>query len=653
MASRGSTGSRERRISRGNRASRQSRTSASFFSPQQEDDGEDGLFLPLPTSGTTTLMEMNHESNYAVSECKGTYRARYELVARKQQTKEDMRDEAQTKWHHAMATKRMAMWIRRRIRERMKLKPLEKTLTNLEPPQPISTWEGRRRYLCDRCLLPCPGADITCKYCNIVIHEACLTKAEFHKYMVNIHADESVNKTPPGRNVRISGYTAGRSNSPPLEMISKRNPYVCEFCAKDQDEDQQWFHEEQKRLWRAENEQYNALLIGRVLRGFLSRFRYRRYRKGVIKFQSMMRQYVDYRKFKIYRRTVKRPMIINVLGAQNMPSVNRDHATADPYVVVTVHDTYHRDQVLRFDTSVKRETLDCEWEPQNFLVPGISGNSTIVFTVLDEDEMRDQFLGQCAIPLGQGDLWLKGGKFDVDLGDLQYVIKNNNTQQADIAYEKVAPQGTLTIEIKPLCSLHSVCGPIEGPHSDLLSAMTKSNSATHNISKMTQKMNYWGVVANGELSMYRRFGDRHPKLVCSLENLSVSKVKTQGRVKVHSRKKKAPSPTRKGGKAEKKKKLMSYQDSKRKLMRQQSEQQCLKQFSLKNTDIASSNRLKYVFEVPSVKDCNNWFEVIEHWEKEFKILKRERSRSRSRGRSRSRAMSRARSRSRAGSASPT
>ena len=608
--------------------------------------------MPAPATGASTLMEMSRESEYAVSECQGTYRARYEKVARQQQTKEDMRDEAQTKWHHAMATKKMAMWIRRRVRERMKLKPLQKTLTNLESPKPIATWEGRRRYLCDRCLLPCPGADVTCKYCNIVIHESCLTKKEFHNYMSCIRSGEAEQELAQHKKeVKISGYTAGRSNSPPLEMMAKTNPYVCEFCSVDQDEDQRWFHEEQRRLWQAENEQYNALLIGRVLRGFLQRFRYRRYRKAIVKFQSMIRCYVEHRKFKMYRRSLKRPMIVNVLAAQNMPSVNRDHATADPYVVVTVHDTHHRDQVLRFDTSVKRETLDCEWEPQNFLIPGCSGNSTLVFTALDEDEMRDQFLGQCAIPLGQEDLWLKGGKFDVDLEDLQYVIKNNNTQQADIAYEKVAPQGMLTIEIKPLCSLHAVCGPIEGPHSDLLSAMTKSSTGTHNISKMTQKMNYWGVIANGELSMYRRFGDRHPKLTCPLENLSVSKVKTQGRIHVKSRKKQTTtSPKR--GKLEKKK-LTSHADSKRELMRQQTEQHCLKQFSLKSTDIASSNRLKYVFEVPTIKETNHWYEVIEYWEKEYKAQKRERSRSRSRSRSmRSRSMSQGRTRSRGTSVSP-
>ena len=188
-----------------------------------------------------------------------------------------------------------------------------------------------------------------------------------------------------------------------------------------------------------------------------------------------------------------------------MPVANRDNASADPYVIVTVHDSLHRDQVLRFDTSVKKKTLDCEWEPQNFLIPGISGNSVLVFTVVDEEEMRDQFLGQCSVPLNNRELWLKGGVFNVELEDLQYVVRNNNKQEADIAYEKIVPAGFLKIEIKPLCSLHAVCGLIEGPHIDILSTITrKSIGPTQNISKITQKNSYWGVINDGKFFLYRR-----------------------------------------------------------------------------------------------------------------------------------------------------
>ena len=242
-----------------------------------------------------------------------------------------------------------------------------------------------------------------------------------------------------------------------------------------------------------------------MLRGFLSRFRYKRYQRAVISFQATLRCYIEHRKFRVYRRQMKRPMIVNVLAARDMPVANRDNASADPYVIVTVHDNMHREQILRFDTTVKKETLDCEWEPQNFLVPGVSGNSVLVFTVVDEEDMRDQFLGQCAVPLNNHNLWLKGGTFDVDLEDLQYIVRNNNKQEADIAYEKIAPAGHLTVEIKPLCSLHAVCGTIEGPHIDILSTITKNSMGpAQNISKITQKNSYWGVINNGEFSLYRR-----------------------------------------------------------------------------------------------------------------------------------------------------
>ena len=149
------------------------------------------------------------------------------------------------------------------------------------------------------------------------------------------------------------------------------------------------------------------------------------------------RKYVENRKFNSYRRAMRRPMIVNVLEARDMPIANKDHASADPYVIVTVHDGYHRDQVLRYDTETQYETLDAEWEPQNFLVPGVNGNAVLVFTVVDEEDVRDQFIGQASLSLSRGDLWKNGGSFDINLGDHKYMIKDNKAQESDMAYAKV------------------------------------------------------------------------------------------------------------------------------------------------------------------------------------------------------------------------
>ena len=585
------------------------------------------------SSSSTSAIFVASESDFAVTDSQHRYASKYSDVARSSKSKEGFVSEAQTKWSHLMATKKVAMWIRRRAREGTKLKPVVKTLKNLQAPEEPSAWKGPRRYLCDRCLAPCPGADVTCRYCNIVLHESCLTKTELMHYM--------------GSKAR---NTSG---------VDVENKYVCEFCREDRDADSEWYNSEKKRLWEAENAQINAALIGRVLRGFLSRFRYRRNKKAVVKFQAIIRRYLEHRKFKLQRKAMKRPMVANVLGAHDMFLDEKEKLDVKPYVVMTVHDPYHKEQILRFDTTTKSESLEFQWKPQNFLIPGVSGNDIVVFTVFSDDDTGEkQFLGQCALHLSQGDKWLRGGTFDVDLEGSQYEIRKHNSETEN-SYDKMTPQGYVTVQIKPLSSLHSVCGPIEGPHTDVLGTLSKANRATaHNISKITQKMNYWGVVANGELLVYRRFGDKSPKITCSLENLAINRVKVGGRAKLsHSgsnflvdkdngngNDKDNDNDNDNGGggnrACEESKNDRGGDDfvnssksdnnqnrtvklDRRKTTRKSSQltsqrQQHIRQFSLTSNDLSSSKRQKNIFEAPTVREFCHWYEVIEYWVAEYK-----------------------------------
>jgi hypothetical protein len=68
--------------------------------------------------------------------------------------------------------------------------------------------------------------------------------------------------------------------------------YKCDFCCADEEQDKDWHDAEYKRLYEIEYKQKNAIVIGRVLRGFLSRFRYRRYQTAVVNFQATLRKYV-------------------------------------------------------------------------------------------------------------------------------------------------------------------------------------------------------------------------------------------------------------------------------------------------------------------------------------------------------------------------
>lgn len=211
-------------------------------------------------------------------------------------------------------------------------------------------------------MLPCPGADVTCEHCNIVLHESCLTESELRLYRSGV-VDDIIEPThapflghgncPKGSSRGFDEFvrqgSRRRTSSPTQQRLPERElkTYTCDFCREDTAADQVWFTAEKKMLWETENHEMNAALIGRVLRGFLSRFRYKKFQRTVVKFQAILRRYIEHRKFKAYRRQMKRPMIVNVLAASDMPVANRDNASADPYVIVTVHDSMHREQTLR------------------------------------------------------------------------------------------------------------------------------------------------------------------------------------------------------------------------------------------------------------------------------------------------------------------
>ncbi len=567
-------------------------------------------------------------SPFATSPSAHRYVGLYSSLCRQPQSKQDLKTIANKKWTTALATKRVARWIRMKQAERMKLKPEPRTLARLRPPSDLREWKGRRSYLCNRCSKPCPAVDVGCTHCNVVLHRDCLTEEELVEFKAAMK----------------EAYLRAHSPKKPKKPGQKETPdnaykYVCDFCVEDVRIDSEWYKSERGRLWDLENKQHNAILIGRVLRGFLSRFRYKRYHRAVVQFQAMLRRYLDRRKFKQYRRSLKRPMIVNVLGCHDMPVANKDHASADPYVVVTVHDGFHKDQALRFDTSVCYKTLDCEWEPQEFLVPGVNGNAVLVFTVVDKEELRDQFLGQCDMPLSRGDLWSRGGTFEVDLGDLRYIIKDNKAQQADIAYEKITPQGQLSCQIKPLSYLTSVCGHLEGPHMDVIAGMMKnSGGPTQNVSKITQKMSYWGVVANGKFHVYRHFGDKDARVILDLATWTVAKVRLGGRPKsmhigtgggdhhpqLHFAEQKSE---RRASNADPRIAAMSHGHGDFHHINK-SQPQHLREFSLKSSELSSGNRMKYVFECPNIRECRHWYEVMEHWIKEGQRGSR-RSRTRS------------------------
>ena len=282
------------------------------------------------------------------------------------------------------------------------------------------------------------------------------------------------------------------------------------------------------------------------------------------------------------------------------------------------------------------------------MLPGVNGNAVLVFTVVDKEENKDQFLGQIALPLK--DLWKDGGRFDIDLEDLSYVIKESNGQNSEILYEKIDPQGYLTIELTPLSFLHSACGYLDGPHFDILAPVSKTKKAKATMSSVFKSgkdsiMTYWCCIANGELNIYKNFHDSEPRIVIDLEPFSLMKEKKERQSNNNTKNGQLGTPTKGGGTPSRgggggvnsntnngtsntqmsntisssspgrhgsPSKRRGAQGQHEATQRAPKKEQVL-EFSFRSSDASLANRPKYTFTAPTARECRHWSEVIEHW----------------------------------------
>ena len=197
------------------------------------------------------------------------------------------------------------------------------------------------------------------------------------------------------------------------------------------------------------------------------------------------------------------------------------------------------------------------------------------------------------------------------------------------------------MQVKPLSYLNSVCGPLEGPHIDVLETLAKTASISNTMSKITQKMQYWGVVSEGKLLIFRHFGDKDPKVVVDLGNVGIKKGEkpggrtpnvakfaqdtagmaspggtTRGTIVDGERRETAVGSTVgwEGVKDKAKRSTVVHQKRPSVFAAEHNKAfSYMREFVLKSSDLASSNRQRYSFEAPTVGETRHWFEVIEYW----------------------------------------
>ena len=113
-------------------------------------------------------------------------------------------------------------------------------------------------------------------------------------------------------------------------------------------------------------------------------------------------------------------------------------------------------------------------------------------------------------------------------------------------------------------------------------------------------MTYWGVICKGELLIFRRFGDREPRIALKIDDLmGVSRAKPVFLAKggvlgeggaVGGAKRTGQSMY--GGKAA------------------PATEESMREFTLRSGEM---HKTKFVFSTPNKRECWHWFDVLEYW----------------------------------------
>ena len=121
-------------------------------------------------------------------------------------------------------------------------------------------------------------------------------------------------------------------------------------------------------------------------------------------------------------------------------------------------------QKFKYTTKVVNDNLNPVWN-EEILVSGCNGFSTLIFTVLDKDDIQINdydFLGQCTKSINTENLWADSEAFTetFELSPLKHSVHKKPDTKVGMDTSGKA-QGTLTIEFIPKNSNGTAAGPCE------------------------------------------------------------------------------------------------------------------------------------------------------------------------------------------------
>lgn len=287
---------------------------------------------------------------------------------------------------------------------------------------------------CYRSIAYCPGIDAQCLLCPVVVHITCLDQEERKKafnnnFLCAFCVDDFEYNRDQFLEQRSSQsqkvYLSCRCSRIWLVIISSgyaqslQAKYTCAQITI-------------SARWRG----YHALKVYRIVMGLIRRL------------QNAVRARYRVKLLTQYRIGLLRPMHISVLRCNHL-AVGDSSGRADPYVLMTIIDTNNTDnQCWLFKTQVRHQSLNPTYF-ERFMVPGISGKQTVVLTIVDEDDVRHQCLGQASVRMSNpGDLWKDGGSFVLPISRVKYIPKVAGTPLR-LDYSSITPEGSIEVYLLP------------------------------------------------------------------------------------------------------------------------------------------------------------------------------------------------------------
>mmetsp|Transcript_3752 Transcript_3752/g.10780 ORF Transcript_3752/g.10780 Transcript_3752/m.10780 type:complete len:385 (-) Transcript_3752:107-1261(-) len=261
---------------------------------------------------------------------------------------------------------------------------------------------------------------------------------------------------------------------------------------------------------------YVQKTVRKLWKLYLVRKKFLSMQNQVVKAQSAVRRVKHRHAFLKHRRTTLRPVRVTVGTGHDMVVSDWDNGLSDPYIIISA--VSKGVQRWRCDVSVREETLNPVWN-ETHTIPGVNGDMKLYFTVIDQDEIRDQFMGQGCLDLGDRvtNYWLhgtRGGYVDIALDNLIFMPAEASGAPVRIDWDFLEPKGRIRVKLDIGLSLSDVCGYMIGPPSGI----EESTSVKGRAMAKAKGRKLWVSINDGELHARRSMGETKPRYVVKLHD---------------------------------------------------------------------------------------------------------------------------------------